>query len=37
MQQAYAPGPKALGADRGFDSARNRFGLEEEKIPRQQK
>ena len=32
MQQAYAPGPKALGADRGFDSALNRFGLEEEKI-----
>ena len=32
MQQAYAPGPKALGADRGFDSALNRFGLEEEKF-----
>ena len=32
MQQAYAPGPKAIGADRGFDSALNRFGLEEEKI-----
>jgi len=32
MQQAYAPGPKALGADRGFDSALNRFGLEEENI-----
>jgi len=32
MQQAYAPGPKALGADRGFDSELNRFGLKEEKI-----
>ena len=32
MQQAYAPGPKALGADRGFDSELNRFGLAEEKI-----
>jgi hypothetical protein len=32
MQQAYAPGPKALGADRGFDSALNRFGLDEDKI-----
>jgi IS5 family transposase len=32
MQQAYAPGPKALGADRGFDSALNRFGLEAEQI-----
>jgi hypothetical protein len=32
MQQAYSPGPRALGADRGFDSALNRFGLEEEKI-----
>jgi Transposase DDE domain/Transposase domain (DUF772) len=32
MQQAYAPGPKALAADRGFDSELNRFGLEEEKI-----
>jgi len=32
MQQAYAPGPKALGADRGFDSELNRFGLKQEKI-----
>ena len=32
MQQAYAPGPRGLGADRGFDSARNRSVLEEEKI-----
>ena len=32
MQQAYAPGPKAIGADRGFDSALNRFGLEAEQI-----
>ena len=32
MQEAYAPGPKALGADRGFDSQLNRFGLHEEKI-----
>jgi len=32
MQEAYAPGPKALGADRGFDSELNRFGLNEEKI-----
>jgi len=32
MQQAYAPGPKALGADRGFDSELNRFGLDEEQI-----
>jgi hypothetical protein len=32
MHQAYAPGPKALGADRGFDSALNRFGLEKENI-----
>ena len=32
MQQAYAPGPKALAADRGFDSELNRFGLDEEKI-----
>jgi hypothetical protein len=32
MQQAYAPGPKALGADRGFDSELNRLGLNEEKI-----
>jgi transposase, IS5 family len=32
MQQAYAPGPKALGADRGFDSQLNRFGLDKEKI-----
>lgn len=32
MQEAYAPGPKALGADRGFDSELNRFGLKEEKI-----
>jgi IS5 family transposase len=32
MQEAYAPGPKALGADRGFDSQLNRFGLNEEKI-----
>ena len=32
MQQAYAPGPKALAADRGFDSELNRFGLNLEKI-----
>ena len=32
MQEAYAPGPKALGADRGFDSELNRFGLKKEKI-----
>ena len=32
MQEAYAPGPKALAADRGFDSQLNRFGLDEEKI-----
>ena len=32
MQEAYAPGPKALAGDRGFDSALNRFGLDEEKI-----
>jgi IS5 family transposase len=32
MQQAYAPGPKALGGDRGFDSELNRFGLDEEGI-----
>jgi hypothetical protein len=32
MQEAYAPGPKALGGDRGFDSELNRFGLNEEKI-----
>ena len=32
LQQAYAPGPRGLGADRGFDSARNRSVLEEEKI-----
>jgi hypothetical protein len=32
MQQAYAPGPAALGADRGFDSELNRFGLAQEKI-----
>jgi len=32
MQQVYAPGPKALAGDRGFDSENNRFGLKEEKI-----
>lgn len=32
MQQAYAPGPKALAGDRGFDSELNRFGLDEEGI-----
>jgi IS5 family transposase len=32
MQEAYAPGPKALGGDRGFDSELNRFGLNQEKI-----
>jgi len=32
MQQAYAPGPQALGADRGFDSELNRFGLNLEGI-----
>jgi hypothetical protein len=32
MQEAYAPGPKALAGDRGFDSELNRFGLEQEKI-----
>jgi IS5 family transposase len=32
MQEAYAPGPQALGGDRGFDSQLNRFGLNEEKI-----
>jgi hypothetical protein len=32
MQEAYAPGPKALGADRGFDSELNRFGLNLEGI-----
>ena len=32
MQEAYAPGPKALAGDRGFDSELNRFGLDEEKI-----
>ena len=32
MQEAYAPGPKALAGDRGFDSELNRFGLKEEKI-----
>jgi hypothetical protein len=32
MQKAYAPGPKALGGDRGFDSELNRFGLKEERI-----
>ena len=32
MQEAYAPGPKALGADRGFDSALNRCGLAAEEI-----
>ena len=32
MQKAYAPGPKALAGDRGFDSELNRFGLDEEKI-----
>jgi predicted nucleic acid-binding protein len=29
---ATAKGPKALGADRGFDSQLNRFGLNEQKI-----
>jgi len=32
MQEAYAPGPKALAGDRGFDSELNRFGLHQEKI-----
>lgn len=32
MQEAYAPGPKEIAGDRGFDSALNRFGLQEEKI-----
>ena len=32
MQKAYAPGPKALAGDRGFDSELNRFGLKEERI-----
>ena len=32
MQAAYAPGPKGLGGDRGFDSELNRFGLAEEGI-----
>jgi IS5 family transposase len=32
MQEAYAPGPKALAGDRGFDSQLNRFGLGQEKI-----
>ena len=32
MQQAYAPGPKALAGDRGFDSELNRSGLAQEKI-----
>jgi IS5 family transposase len=32
MQEAYAPGPKALAGDRGFDSELNRFGLDEEQI-----
>ena len=32
LQDAYAPGPKALGGDRGFDSELNRFGLNEEEI-----
>ena len=32
MQEAYAPGPKALAGDRGFDSELNRFGLDEEGI-----
>jgi hypothetical protein len=32
MQRAFAPGPKALAGDRGFDSENNRFGLKEEKI-----
>ncbi len=32
MQEAYAPGPKALAGDRGFDSELNRFGLDQEKI-----
>src|SRR5208283_4904352 len=32
MQEVYAPGPKALAGDRGFDSENNRFGLKEEKI-----
>ena len=32
LQEAYAPGPKALGGDRGFDSELNRFGLNQEKI-----
>lgn len=32
MQQVYAPGPKALGADRGFDSQHNRSSLKAEKI-----
>ena len=32
MQQAYAPGPQALAADRGFDCELNRCGLQEEKI-----
>jgi IS5 family transposase len=32
MQEAYAPGPKAIAGDRGFDSELNRFGLDEEKI-----
>jgi IS5 family transposase len=32
MQEASGPGPKALGADRGFDSELNRCALDEEKI-----
>jgi hypothetical protein len=32
MQKAYAPGPKAVAGDRGFDSELNRFGLKKEEI-----
>ena len=32
LQKAYAPGPKAVAGDRGFDSELNRFGLQEEQI-----
>jgi hypothetical protein len=32
MEELYGPVLKAVGADRGFDSATNRIGLEQEKI-----
>ncbi len=32
MEKAYGHGPKAIGADRGFDSYTNRIGLAEDQI-----